>query len=82
MANELQKAILDAISQDPPCDAEGDQIEAFITKTVIVVEWIDGKGNRWLTRRTLLGDGSSGTTWDAGGMLHEALHGEWGSQER
>jgi hypothetical protein len=40
---------------------------------VIVAEWIDHDGERWLTK----GHAASTAPWAANGMHHEALHGQW-----
>jgi len=74
---DAAQEIIDAISKDPPLGVDDQEIAAFVTKCVVVVEWIDENGNRWLTRRTLMADGRPGPAWDAAGLLFEALHGEW-----
>lgn len=78
--SDVSAQIIDAISKDPPNDEEGNPVTAMLTKCVLVIEWVDGKGQRYLTRRMLMADGSPCPAWDASGMLYEALNGGW--QER
>lgn len=51
---------------------------ALLTGYVLVAEWMDESGERWLSRI----DGPPGavTGWHRDGMLHEALYGEWGEE--
>lgn len=46
---------------------------ALLTGWTIVTEWMDTKGNKWLTK----GHSASLTNWNADGFHHEALYGNW-----
>jgi len=70
---------------DPPRDAIHEALqehmpmgrEAVLTGWVIVAEWMDHEGDRWLSQ----GRAASTPGWTAKGMHHEALHGEWPDNE-
>lgn len=47
--------------------------EAVLTGWVIVAEWMDHEGERWLSK----GRAASTPAWTANGMHHEAIHGGW-----
>lgn len=49
--------------------------EAILTGWVLVAEWMDHTGERWLSKA----HSASTTSWSAGGMHHEALYGDWPS---
>ena len=51
--------------------------DAVLTGWVVVAEWIDHDGERWLSK----GHAASTSAWTAAGMLHEALHGKWPEDE-
>lgn len=59
----------------PPDDDDGDGIrgQAICTGWVLVSEWMDETGERWLSR----GWAPSKAKWEADGMLHESLYGDW-----
>lgn len=46
---------------------------ATLTGWVIVSEWMDDDGDRWLSR----GWAASKAKWEVDGMLHEVLYGNW-----
>lgn len=71
---ETLATLAQAISHDPPL-SDGEPVEALLTKFVLVAEWMDADGNRWLTRRHGTGQGGGSTIWDAKGMMHEGLFG-------
>lgn len=48
--------------------------EAILTGWVMVTEWVDRDGERWLSRARA----AATTSWAANGMHHEALYGDWG----
>lgn len=53
----------------------GPDIEAgFLIGYVVVAEWIDSEGNRWLTRRSATGQGEYIPAWQMRGYLNEALN--------
>lgn len=72
---------------DPGRDAIHDAIQAnarlgkedgaILTGWVLVAEWMDPQGERWLSR----GHAASTTQWSANGMSHEALYGDWDSED-
>jgi hypothetical protein len=51
--------------------------EAILTGWVLVAEWVDHSGERWLSKA----HAASTTNWAAGGMHHEALYGSWPSED-
>lgn len=46
---------------------------ALLTGWVVVTSWVDGEGDRWLTK----GFAAEMPHWAASGMHHEALYGHW-----
>ena len=66
-----------AISELPPHDPDGDEVEAMLTKFVLVSEWVDTEGNRYLTKRSATGMGENIPHWDEKGLLHEGLFGDF-----
>lgn len=54
---------------------EDDNVDAAVlTGFVIVCEWIDNKGRRWLSRAAGDGSGGSPPEWQVDGYLHNALY--------
>ena len=47
--------------------------DAILTGWVLVAEWIDHEGERWLSKA----HAASTANWTARGMHHEALYGDW-----
>jgi hypothetical protein len=70
MADSRQEAIHEAIQRNA-----ADQIDTgvVLTQWVVVAEWMDGTGSRWLSKL----HSESTTKWAANGMYHEALYGAW-----
>lgn len=50
---------------------------AVLVGWALVCEWMDESGDRWLSKC----HSSSIAYWTAGGMHHEALHGQWPDDE-
>jgi len=46
---------------------------AVLTGWALVAEWMDERGERWLSK----GHAAGTALWAAKGMMHEALHGDW-----
>lgn len=46
---------------------------AMLTGWVVISEWMDASGQRWLSK----GHAASKAPWEANGMMHEALYGDW-----
>lgn len=46
---------------------------AVLTGWVVVAEWMDDDGEKWLSRA----HSASLTEWHANGLHHEALYGDW-----
>jgi hypothetical protein len=67
-------AIHDAIQASGP---EFDDGHAVLTGWALVAEWMDEKGERWLSKAHAAGT----AVWAARGMHHEALYGEWPSAD-
>lgn len=47
--------------------------DAILTGWVVVAEWVDHDGERWLSKA----HAESTATWVADGMHHEAIYGNW-----
>lgn len=47
--------------------------DALLTGWVLVAEWLDHDGERWLTKA----HAASTSSWTARGMHHEAIYGGW-----
>ena len=77
MSETQQSALAKYISGLPPLDNEGEPVEAMLTKFILVAEWIDGEGSKYLTKRSANGVGESIATWDTKGLMFEALFGEF-----
>ena len=56
---------------------EHDQIGGVLVGWVLVSEWMDLEGRRWLSRVHANADGSTLPEWQLNGYLHNALHTEW-----
>jgi hypothetical protein len=65
-------AVHEAIQQNLPTGRE-----AILTGWVVVAEWMDHQGERWLSK----GYSASLTAWSARGMHHEVLYGNWPDAE-
>lgn len=66
--DEHRDAVHEAIQRHAPMGRE-----ALLTGWVLVAEWVDHDGDRWITRA----HAASTSDWAAKGMHHEALYGEW-----
>lgn len=72
----------DSIAKFPPIDPEtGEHIEGFLGKFVVIAEWVDSEGSRYLVRRSENGMGEGVATWDINGLLYEALFGAFSSHQ-
>lgn len=60
---------LHAAIQEHACPLPG----AFLTGWVLIAEWVDTDGKRWLSRR--MADDT--TPWAADGMFHAGLSDDW-----
>lgn len=63
-------AIHQFLNDQGPADMERN---AVLVGWVIVCDWMDDEGERWLSKA----HSSSITTWGASGMHHDALYGTW-----
>ena len=80
MSDELEaiRALVASVEEYPPTDPEsGEQIEGFLGKFVILSEWMDNEGNRYLVRKSANGMGEQIPTWDTNGLLFEGLFGRF-----
>ena len=75
MEENAQGELAQFIQSHPPSDPDGDVIESVLTKFVLISEWVDGEGNRYLVRRYANGTGDNVPIWDIKGMLYESLSG-------
>lgn len=53
--------------------ANGTVEGGMLTGWALVSEWMDQDGERWLARA----HSASTASWEAKGMWHDALHGDW-----
>lgn len=65
-----REAVHEAIQRHAP---RGE--DALLTGWVLVAEWVDHDGGRWLSKA----HAASTPSWTADGMLHAALYGDWPS---
>lgn len=75
----MRQRIGAAIQADGPdfdCGLRPDTV-ATCTGWVVVAEWMDSEGLKWLTKNSGDAGGETLTCWAMNGMLHEALLGEW-----
>jgi len=76
--NELVLDLAKKIEEHPPIDPEsGDQIQGFLGKFVVIAEWMDIDGNKYLVRRSGNGMGEPVPSWDVNGLMFESLHGKF-----
>lgn len=75
LSDPSREAIHDAIQRHArdALDTPG----AILTGWALVAEWMDDKGDRWLSRA----HAASTTSWSANGMHHEVLYGDWDQDE-
>jgi hypothetical protein len=73
LSDPSREAIHEALQEHMP---RGE--DALLTGWVIVAEWVDHEGERWLSK----GHAASTSSWTAKGMLHEALNGDWPDGEQ
>jgi hypothetical protein len=66
-SDPAREAIHEAIQAHAPSGRK-----AILTGWVMVAEWMDPEGDRWLSRA----HAASTTSWAANGMHHEVLHGD------
>ncbi len=71
---ERRLRIAAAIQADGP--GLGDR-ESILTSWVVVAEWMDDKGQRWLSKNNGDAAGETMTKWAVNGFLHEALNESW-----
>jgi hypothetical protein len=64
----FRDSVQTAVQQNAPIGRE-----ALLTGWVLIAEWMDHDGDRWLTRE----QAATTTQWTASGMYHEALHSDW-----
>ncbi len=50
---------------------------AVLTGWAVVTEWMDESGEKWIAKTS----SDSITSWQAGGLYHEALYGDWPGEE-
>jgi hypothetical protein len=67
-SDPAREAVHAAIQEHLPRGAD-----AVLTGWVLVAEWMDHSGERWLSK----GHAASTPAWAANGMHHEALFGAW-----
>lgn len=68
----IAQVLADVMTPAMEADVEG---RVILTAYVLVAEWMDDKGEPWITR--IDGPPNAQTNWKRDGMLHEALYGNW-----
>lgn len=71
--DERHASLLETIGNLPPVDEDGDQVEAVLTKFVLVAEWVDAEGSKYLIKRSANGMGEPLPEWDIEGVLFHSL---------
>ena len=81
-ARQMRQRIGAAIQADGPGFHDANAaVAATCTGWVVMAEWMDETGGKWLSKNS--GDAGSErlTLWQENGMLHEALLGEWPTRD-
>ena len=55
-------------------ESDDDLEGSALVGIVLVAEWLDPSGKRWLSRLSFGPNDEGLTTWQVNGYLHEALH--------
>ena len=79
----MRQRIGQAIQADGPdfdCDIRPGTV-ATVTGWVVVAEWMDSEGVKWLSKNSGDAGGDTLTLWQMKGMLHEALLGDWEQEQ-
>ena len=77
-----RQTMYEAISENGPIVREDDEAQSDLetsvcTGWILITEWMDSRGMRWLSRVSGDAAGENLIHWTANGLLHEALYGEW-----
>ena len=74
---ERREALYATISDNGPVEGNENLETSTCVGWVLVTEWMDGEGERWLNRIAGNAGGDNMVHWTANGLLHEALYGDW-----
>lgn len=70
----VRKEIHEAITQA----RDGPTNDAVLVSAIVVAEWMDPSGDRWISRiATTNGGDETPPSWTCEGLLHHALYGNW-----
>jgi hypothetical protein len=75
--SDPQRDALDEAIQANAADVHDASGGAILTGWIVIAEWMDKDGERWLSQCR----SASTPSWTARGMMHEVLHGEWPERE-
>lgn len=73
-ASDRRAAISESFQRNAPWDPDDGKV---IVGWVVVCEWLDGDGKRWLSLNSGNADGEELPNWTRDGYLHEGLYGKW-----
>lgn len=61
---------------------DGELEEAVLVNAIVVAEWVDLDGNRWISRiATTEGGDRTPPAWTSEGLLHHALFADWTGED-
>lgn len=72
MSDDMARKITEAFE-----DQDLHEIGGVLVGWVMVAEWMDLEGRRWLTRLDANADGENLPEWQRNGYLHNALNTPW-----
>lgn len=67
------REIAESIQRDLQDMATNDE-QAFLSKLVLVSEWLSPSGEKWINLHRCNGSGEDIPRWDSAGLLHYALY--------
>lgn len=69
-ARIIEQKLMEVLAEVPPVDRDGEGNHYFPTRFVLISEWADLKGERWLAQTNSEGM----EPWDINGFLREVVH--------
>ena len=67
------REIAESVQRDLQDKATNDE-SAFLSKLVMVSEWLSPSGEKWINLHRCNGSGDDIPRWDSAGLLHYALY--------
>ena len=71
--SEEMREIAESVQRDLQDKATNDE-SAFLSKLVLVSEWLSPSGEKWINLHRCNGSGEDIPRWDSAGLLHYALY--------